>query len=355
MSININKKYLLIIGAIIVLLAVIGGGYYWWTGTAQYSVLKLKKAIESHNVELALKYIDVDSIFDNLWSRFTSQTLQEGISSQNEWEIFGTILGMGLAESIKPAIKEQLKQSIIDSIKDSSEEMESESDASTEFKSIWEEKFKIKKTNGSAYIEPSENIKIVLTKTPDRYWRITDIQGLEDMITETEPSESVEDIQIEESEPNKEEKESDQSQTSQPSQPQKKTPSSASFGERVELIVEGVADRIFLTVSRPENYISDNEFLQPDSGKKFIAVLIRYENESDQPITYNQFRFSIVDPLSARYEPYLALKEPALGSGTLNPAKSVQGYITFEVPQSITLSDFSVHYETDLGLSIDFE
>jgi hypothetical protein len=133
----------------------------------------------------------------------------------------------------------------------------------------------------------------------------------------------------------------------------------ASFGERVELIVKNVlwgeADKIFLTVNRPEDHFDSNQFLQPESGKKYIAVLIRYDNESNQTITYDEFNFSVMDSAGGRYNSSYSYIEPSLSFGTLNPTKSVQGYIAFEVPQSIPLSDFSVHYETYTGLSIDFE
>jgi len=74
---------------IIVLLGVIGGGYYWWMGTPEYSVSQIKKAIETHNPELGLKYIDTDAVFENLWTDIS-------------WDIIGPEGGVALKRWEKP-------------------------------------------------------------------------------------------------------------------------------------------------------------------------------------------------------------------------------------------------------------
>ena len=115
------KKLKIIIPIIIVLSMLAGGGYYWWTGTPQYSLFKLKEAIIKGESNDALKYIDVDAIFESFWSEMTAEALAETQESDS-LEGFGALLGIGFMESLKPALKEQTKQAIIEGIENPSGE-----------------------------------------------------------------------------------------------------------------------------------------------------------------------------------------------------------------------------------------
>lgn len=88
----LNKKFVFVGIGVIVLLGVIGGGYYWWTGTPEYSVSQIKKAIETHNSELGLKYIDTDVIFENLWTDMKTELMKETEKAEG-FEVFGMMLG----------------------------------------------------------------------------------------------------------------------------------------------------------------------------------------------------------------------------------------------------------------------
>jgi len=153
---------------IIVLLGVIGGGYYWWMGTPEYSVSQIKKAIETHNPELGLKYIDTDAVFENLWTDMKSELMKETEKAE-EFEAFGMMLGVQLAESMKPAMKEQVKEGIKSWFSGSTTEEKSKETTSTkenlELGTIWQQKeLKIKKQGSSAYIELPDNAKLIFTK-----------------------------------------------------------------------------------------------------------------------------------------------------------------------------------------------
>jgi len=153
---------------IIVLLGVIGGGYYWWMGTPEYSVSQIKKAIETHNPELGLKYIDTDAVFENLWTDMKSELMKETEKAE-EFEAFGMMLGVQLAESMKPAMKEQVKEGIKSWFSGSTTEEKSKETTSTkenlELGTIWQQKeLKIKKQGSSAYIELPDNAKLILPK-----------------------------------------------------------------------------------------------------------------------------------------------------------------------------------------------
>lgn len=101
-----------------------------------------------------------------------------------------------------------------------------------------------------------------------------------------------------------------------------------SVGEQVKL-----GDYI-LTVNSIESCVSDNEFMQPESGKRFVVADITQENAGSEPRSYNLWNFTLQDNKSYSYQTALAgCKEPSFGSGTLQPTIKTRGYITFEIPK----------------------
>lgn len=99
-------------------------------------------------------------------------------------------------------------------------------------------------------------------------------------------------------------------------------------GEQVKL-----GDYI-LIVNSAESCISDNEFMQPESGKRFVVADISQENTGSEPRSYNLWNFTLQDDKNYSYQTAFAnCKEPSFGSGTLQPAMKTRGYITFEIPQ----------------------
>jgi len=179
----LNKKIVFIGIGVIVLLGVIGGGYYWWTGTPEYSINQIKKAIETHNSELGLKYIDTDAIFENLWTDMKSELMKETEKAEG-FEAFGMMLGVQLAESMKPVLKEQFRQGI-ESWFSAPTEGEPEETTSTKkasgLSTIWQKDLEIKKQGDSAHIELPDNVKVVLTqKEGERYWVVSEIKGFTD-------------------------------------------------------------------------------------------------------------------------------------------------------------------------------
>ena len=105
------------IAALVVLLACGGIGWYWWTTTPQYALSQIRKAYETHNTDLALKYIDVDKIFDNLWASIEAKMAQQVASTDNGFAAFGALLGQTMVQNMKPTSKENLRTQLLDSIK----------------------------------------------------------------------------------------------------------------------------------------------------------------------------------------------------------------------------------------------
>jgi len=188
----LNKKFIFIGIGVIVLLGLIGAGYYWWTGTPEYSINQIKKAIKTHNSELGLKYIDTDAIFENLWTNMKSEFLKEAEQAE-EFEAIGIMFGLQLAENMKPTLKEDFEEVIKSWFSPSTEEKPKEiatTKESLRTGAFWEKDLEIKKQGDSAYIELPDNTKIVLTKKAGkRYWVISKIEGFIDIMSNNKDTE----------------------------------------------------------------------------------------------------------------------------------------------------------------------
>lgn len=108
-------------------------------------------------------------------------------------------------------------------------------------------------------------------------------------------------------------------------EPQTKT---FSVGEQVKL------EDYILTVNSVESCISDNEFIQPKSGNKFIVADISQENAGSSNRDYNLWYFKLQDDKDYSYQTALtSCKEPSFGFGTLQPGMKTRGYVAFEIPE----------------------
>jgi hypothetical protein len=182
-----NKKILIIISSVILVLAIASGiTYYWYIGTPEYSLKQLRSAYLTRNSEEVLKYVDVDSVFDNFWKEIQKQILDEMDKSDNDFARFGYALGQSAMENMKPALKEKMKDSMIESI-------EKYSDTATSTNKYDElsriNKYKITRINKTTAIVDiqDQNLKFKLNKTPERYWRVVAIEGfMDDKATTTE-------------------------------------------------------------------------------------------------------------------------------------------------------------------------
>lgn len=159
------KKILLILG--VLLLVVITGSFLYIRSTPRYSLYKLKNAISDKDAESALKYIDVDSIVDNLMKDLYANEPP----SSNRWEAMGRSIGQGMAMLMLPVLKENMKSQIKTSIV-------SEDDKSKLVglrKNLWD--IDIETSGKTAILTPKDNqsIKFKMTKTSDGYWRIVEI------------------------------------------------------------------------------------------------------------------------------------------------------------------------------------
>lgn len=77
-----------------------------------------------------------------------------------------------------------------------------------------------------------------------------------------------------------------------------------------------------------------DEWDKPQEGNEFVIITVRYENNSDENISYNPFDFQIKNSQGQITEQAFVITEgwSTLNSGELAPCGKVEGTITFEAP-----------------------
>lgn len=319
----INKKRRVIfIGiSIIILFGVIGGGYYWWTGTPEYSISQIKKAIETHNSELGLKYIDTDAIFEHLWTDMKSELIKETTEAEG-FEAFGMMFGLQMAESMKPALKEQVKEGIKSWFVASTEEKPKEATITTkeglETGTFWQKDLKIKKQGNSAYIELPDNVKIVLTKkVGERYWVISKIEGFMETSPATQSSEILE----------------------TPAKQGKEKEIEKKVGDEIEL-----ATIKFKVTSVEEKQVLAHTTwgitATAKEGAKFVVIGMNITNITNKSFDFfpdNIFRF--IDNKGREFETYegsIGAIDNYLNVRKLSPNIKESGFLIYELPKDAT-------------------
>jgi hypothetical protein len=107
--------------AIGLVIALLTGCFLYIKGTPHYSLYQLKRAVENHDPDGALKYISIDSIVDSLSTSFFGKT-GEGTGHE---EGRGSHLKR-LAADAMPGIKESIRSSFRASIASRGEEQQGE-------------------------------------------------------------------------------------------------------------------------------------------------------------------------------------------------------------------------------------
>ena len=180
---KINKKTLIISGIIVVAVAVVStvsyfGYRYYVEGTPDYSLEQLQGATKSHSVELADQYFDSDSVFNNLWPR-----LETKLQTSDNY----SALAVALLDGQKDNYKNIVETSIYDSIR--SGQNNNSSSFMGQLGSVKNVKFAIV-GNTASFVTPFKNsngtynLSFVFTRQQNRTWKITDVQGFEDVISD---------------------------------------------------------------------------------------------------------------------------------------------------------------------------
>lgn len=114
----------------------------------------------------------------------------------------------------------------------------------------------------------------------------------------------------------------------------------ATNGFKVGDVVE--TDTLRISFLSAKDYMSDNEFIQPEKGNKFIQAQFEFENigESDEYIS--SYDFEAYADSYAIDQTYL--DEDALDA-TLSKGKKTKGSVYFEVPEDT--KEITIEYETN--------
>jgi hypothetical protein len=87
-------------------------------------------------------------------------------------------------------------------------------------------------------------------------------------------------------------------------------------------------------------YTSNNQFLTPKAGNKFVSVDVTLANSSKDAFNYNVLNFRLQDDKDYTYSNAVSDQEPYLTTGAVQPGEKVRGFITYEIPNLNTPAKF---------------
>jgi hypothetical protein len=118
--------------------------------------------------------------------------------------------------------------------------------------------------------------------------------------------------------------------------------SSYNVGEKADI------DGLMLSVTSVSDYISTNEYYQPNAGNKFIKVNIYAENQSKEDQNISTIDFNCYADDSAVSTGYVSEDDEFTGA-TIATGKNVSGILYFEVPETANKIElqYSINYLSD--------
>jgi hypothetical protein len=155
-----------IIGAILLIIGIVG--YVYATGTPQYSLYQFRKAVENHDADAAFKYLDTDSIVDNLANDLMKA--EEAKTPKDGWEAMGQNFAKGVIAMMLPGLKESMKGQFRTAITTPSEDKTAVKDIGKGSLSD----FEVKTEGKMAIISRKDNkdVKFKMVKTSEGHWKI---------------------------------------------------------------------------------------------------------------------------------------------------------------------------------------
>lgn len=104
-----------IVIAVLVILLATGGGYYYYTTTPTYSILQIRKSVQTHDVVLFQKHVDTDTLYGRLVDDVVGAQMAKMAADTNEsgWGKMGQAIGAGMIQMMKPALLTGLKNSTL--------------------------------------------------------------------------------------------------------------------------------------------------------------------------------------------------------------------------------------------------
>lgn len=185
------KKPLYLIAAAIVAIGLIGyGGYHWWTGTPEYSLSQLRNAVQRHDVDTAFRYIDYDKVFEGFWEDVSAKAMADTVSSTSSddgFEAMGNMLGASFLQAMKPAMKGAFRTGLEGAIKGENSSTETATSSREFADKLKANTFKVRRDGSDASVDLGNGVSLILAQTPNRYWKIVSIKGLDTATTTATP------------------------------------------------------------------------------------------------------------------------------------------------------------------------
>jgi len=101
-------------------------------------------------------------------------------------------------------------------------------------------------------------------------------------------------------------------------------------------------------------WASDNQFIQPEAGKRIVAFDVTIENIGKSGThTTNPFNFKVTDVESFAYDPAFFGPEPSLDFIDLGSSEKTRGWVSFEVDSNTALA--VLKYDPDIFTKSDIE
>jgi len=184
------KKFLLL--AVLIILPL--GIYQFWVNTPYYSLLQIQKSIETKDVYLFEKHVDVDRIIGELINDVARIVLRETNSTNNGSTTFNTAaLQTDFMELIKPGIKSLIEEGFQDLWDGDIEESEylDESDINRAKQWIASAEFDYLRQDGKianvgiSFIDPDSQEKSIIELKLNKfenYWKVTEISNFEEQL-----------------------------------------------------------------------------------------------------------------------------------------------------------------------------
>jgi hypothetical protein len=107
-----NKRFIVFFSILVVLIIALGISYIFIKETPRYSLYWFKKAILERDAESALKYLDTDSIVDNMVKDMSGEEDKEKVQSKDQSKGSMKNIGKDIIMQNLPAIKEQLREQL---------------------------------------------------------------------------------------------------------------------------------------------------------------------------------------------------------------------------------------------------
>jgi hypothetical protein len=95
-----------------------------------------------------------------------------------------------------------------------------------------------------------------------------------------------------------------------------------------------IDDQVVTLTKVTRNYSTGNAYAKPESGKEFVAVEVKIENNGSSQIDFNTFDFQMQDSNGTlRNIDLIVGLDSQLNSGNLAPGGKVVGNLGFQVPK----------------------